>query len=98
MLFLSIYSLHLTLIKYDSCSIMSSPPNFVLTSSPSQASKLGDSRVLNNPSLGFDRDRLPAKLTQQNEEARAHEVAIEEQKRAKQMLLRNWKLVEDLLW
>ena len=64
---------------------MSSPPKFILTSSPSQASKLRDSRVLNNPSVGFDRDWLPAKPTQQNEEARAQEVAIEEQKRAKQI-------------
>jgi hypothetical protein len=64
---------------------MSSPPKFVLTSSPSQSSKLGDSRVLNNTSVGFNRDRLPAKITQQNEEVRAHEVVIEEQKRAKQI-------------
>jgi hypothetical protein len=74
-LFLSIYSLHLTLKKYDSCFIMSSLPKYVPTSSPSQPSKLGDSRVLNT-SVGFNRDDLPAKIIQQNEEIRAHNVAL----------------------
>jgi hypothetical protein len=65
--------------------IMLSLPKFVLTSSPSQASKLGDSQVFDTPSVGFDRDRLLTKLTLQNKEACAHKVAIEEQKRAKQI-------------
>ena len=58
-----IYGLHLTLRKYDSYSIMSSPLKFVLASSLSQPSKLGNSRVLNNTSVGFNRDRLPAKIS-----------------------------------
>jgi hypothetical protein len=43
--FLSIYSLHFTLRRYDSCSIMSSP-KFVPTSLLSQSSRLEDGLVL----------------------------------------------------
>jgi hypothetical protein len=66
-------------------SIMSSPPKFILTSSSSQPSRLGDSLVLGNTGVGLVRNGLPVEITQQSEDIRAYEVAIEEQKRAKQI-------------
>lgn len=51
----SIYRLHVTLRKYDFCFIMSYPPNFLLTPSPSQPSRLGDNLVLRNISGGIMR-------------------------------------------
>ncbi|KAN0108842.1 hypothetical protein V8E51_008584 [Hyaloscypha variabilis] len=82
--FLSICSLHFTLRRYGSCSIMSSP-KFVLTSLPSQPSGLEDGLVLSNTEVGFVHSRLPAEPSQQSEEVRAHEVAIGVQKTVKQI-------------
>jgi len=57
----------------------------MLTSSSSQPSMLGDSLVLGNTGVGLVRNGLPVEITQQSEDVRAYEVAIEEQKRAKQI-------------
>jgi hypothetical protein len=57
----------------------------MLTSSSSQPSRLGDSLVLGNTHVGLVRNGLPVEITQQSEDVRAHEVAIEEQKRGKQI-------------
>lgn len=53
---------------------MSSPPKFVLTTSPSQPSRLGDTLVVGN-NTG----------TRQGEAVGTHELTIEQQKRAKQI-------------
>ncbi|KFZ18957.1 hypothetical protein V502_03896, partial [Pseudogymnoascus sp. VKM F-4520 (FW-2644)] len=57
----------------------------MITSSSSQPSRLGDSLVLSNTGVGLVRNGLPVEITQQSEDVCAHEVAIEEQKRAKQI-------------
>lgn len=62
---------------------MSSPLKFALTSSSSQPSRLGDSLVFSNTGVGLV--GLPVEITHHSEDVRAHEVAIEEQKRAKQI-------------
>jgi hypothetical protein len=64
---------------------MSSPPKFMLTSSLSQPSRLGDSLVLGNTGVGLVRNGFPVEITQQSEDVHAYEVAIEEKKRAKQI-------------
>ena len=71
-------------MRYSSSSTMSSP-KFMLTSSSSQPSRLGDGLVLGDIGVGLVPNGLPADITQQGEDIRAHEVAIEEQKRAKQI-------------
>jgi hypothetical protein len=60
-----------------------SSPEFVLTS-PSQPSRLGDSLVLNNTSVGCTYNELPAKVAHQTEEIRAHEVATKKRKRVEE--------------
>jgi hypothetical protein len=57
----------------------------MLTSSSSQPSRLGDSLVLGNIGVGLVSNGLPVETTQQSEDVRAHEVAIEEQTTAKQI-------------
>ncbi|KFZ14666.1 hypothetical protein V501_03139 [Pseudogymnoascus sp. VKM F-4519 (FW-2642)] len=57
----------------------------MLTSSSSQPSRLGDSLVLSNTGVGLVRNGLPVEITQQSEDVRAHEVAIDEQRRAKEI-------------
>jgi hypothetical protein len=62
---------------------MPSPSEFALTSSLSQPSRLGDGLALGNTGVWFIRNGPPAEITQESKEVRAHEVAIEEQKRIK---------------
>jgi hypothetical protein len=64
---------------------MSSPSKFVFTSSPSQSSRLGDGLALSNTGVGFVCNRLSVEITYQSEEVCTHKVAIEEQKRTKQI-------------
>jgi hypothetical protein len=64
---------------------MSSPLKFVLTTSSSQPSRLGDSLVLENTGVRLVPNGLPAEVTLQSEDGRAHEAAIEQQERAKQI-------------
>jgi len=73
-----------------------SSPKFVLTSSPSQPSRLGDCLGLNNTSVGFDRNESSAKIPQQAEETRAHEVATEKRKRAEQLCNEERKRIRQL--
>jgi len=64
---------------------MSSPLKFVLTSSSSQPSRLGDGLVPSDSNIGFVRGGLPPEIARQGEEVDAHEAVIEQQKRAKQI-------------
>jgi hypothetical protein len=64
---------------------MSSPLKFVLTSSSSQPSRLGDGLVPSDSNIGVVRGGLPPENARQVEEVDAHEAVIEQQKRAKQI-------------
>ena len=65
---------------------MLSPPKFVLTSSPPQPSRLGDTLVLgNNTGVESACNALTSEVTRQGEEVGAHELTIEQQNRARQI-------------
>ena len=64
---------------------MSSPLEFVLISSSSQPSRLGGGLGSSNNDVGYVRDGLSPKVAQQGEEFDADEIAIEQQRRAKQI-------------
>jgi len=83
-LFLSIYSQHFTLRRYSSSSIMSSL-KFMLTPSSFQPSRLGDSLVSGGTGVGLVRNGSPVEITQQSEDVHVDEVAIPEERRAKQI-------------
>lgn len=57
----------------------------MLTSTSSPSSRLGERLVLRHTGVQLVPNRLPADITRQSGDSRAHEAAIEEQKRAKQI-------------
>jgi len=86
MLLLFFHSAFLTLRRYNSCSVISSPPKFVLTSSRSQPSGLGDTLVLSsNAGVQSVCNTSPSEITHEGEEGSVHELTTELQERAKQI-------------